>query len=102
MKNTGVRILLARMESHPEEFKWLFPHKLPVGAKWHDVMYIVMDLKNSFISEEDRKALIDKYATIQGEAFNEYVMEVLLHVDSPDSTSIMTDDKWPERTQRVG
>jgi hypothetical protein len=76
--NDGVKILLARMDSHPEEFADLFDSPIRrTSSRWNWVM-TVLEAKGSFLSEEDRTALLDKYHSIQGDNFTQHVMRELL------------------------
>jgi len=88
--NDGVKILLARMDSHPEEFADMFLLEQAsvtgvVGGRWGGVMRSLKD-KGSFLSEEDRTALLDKYHSIQGDNFTQYIMRELLE-DKKDKKS---------------
>jgi hypothetical protein len=81
--NKGVEILLARMDSNPEEF---FD-----GVKWEWVMRDVnkrvlkdrIDMEDGrvrlpFLSDEEVKALYDKMESLRGEQFTHKVMSTLL------------------------
>ena len=65
--NKGVEILLARMESNPDEF-------MGVNNKWVNLM----DSYEDHMAEEDRKALYAKYSTLHMDKFTEHVMKKLL------------------------
>lgn len=84
--NQGVQMLLARMDSHPEEFSFQFGLGDEVSSRWAAVMD---DLERRvsgqftspplpFLSDEEIKALHDKYIALQGDAFTHYVMNELL------------------------
>lgn len=85
--NDGVKILLARMDSHPEEFADIFVQEQSSrwGGRWQGIMKI-LEAKGSFLSEEDKTALLDKYHSIQGDNFTQYVMRELLE-DTKDKKS---------------
>ena len=65
--NKGIEILLARMESNPDEF-------MGVGNKWLKLMESYED----YMVEEERKALYAKYSTLHMDKFTEHVMKKLL------------------------
>ena len=86
--NDGVKILLARMDSHPEEFADIFVPEQSSrwGGRWYAMMNVLKD-RGSFLSEEDKTALLDKYHSIQGDNFTRYVMRELLE-DTKDTTDM--------------
>ena len=65
--NDGVKILLERMETHPDEF-------FDFGSKWASV---IGDHKD-FLEVEDRQALTDGLNKLMQQRFTEKVMEELL------------------------
>lgn len=67
--NKGIEILIARMESSPEEF--LTGNK---SGKWLHLMEQYED----YMEPEDRKALMDKYNSLKMQKFTEKVMKELL------------------------
>lgn len=67
--NKGIEILLARMESSPEEF--LTGNK---SGKWLHLMEQYED----YMEPEDRKVLMDKYNSLKMQKFTEKVMKELL------------------------
>jgi hypothetical protein len=82
--NQGVEILLARMDSHPEEFE-------PYGIWSWATDDIVSEIKEragkpglrsvtrvSFMADEELQALADKYASLQADMFTRKVMTQLL------------------------
>ena len=76
--NDGVKILLARMDSHPEEFADMFDSPVRrTSSRWQGIMKI-LEAEGGFLSEEDKTALLDKYHSIQGDNFTQYVMRELL------------------------
>ena len=68
--NDGVRILLERMETHPEEF-------FDFGSKWAN---IIGDHKD-FLKTEDRQALTDGLNKLMQQRFTEKVLEKLVNPD---------------------
>jgi hypothetical protein len=90
IQNKGVEILLSRMESHPEEFT--------EGTRWEWIISKVLDrvqgvsdlntlqrgstLPLPFLTDEEVKALYDKYMSLQGDVFSKRVMAELLRDDS--------------------
>lgn len=65
--NKGIEILLARMESNPDEF-------MGINNKWVNLM----DSYEEHMVEEDRKALYAKYSALHMDKFTEHVMKKLL------------------------
>jgi hypothetical protein len=78
--NQGVKIILGRIESHPEEFK-----RLHTKSRWAWAFNIIFN-DTSFISAEERAMVREKIAAIEGEEFTKRVLEELL-VDKPDDSS---------------
>lgn len=93
--NRGVRILLARMESHPEEFDYYTDRKKLVMSRWDWVIQAicrrvennhkanaayVLDLQ--FLTDEEVNSLHGKFMSIQGDAFTKKIMSELLEDDS--------------------
>ena len=91
--NQGVEILLARMESNPDEFMDMFIVgdsilSVGAGAKWEWIIlavleYVVDENKKplTFLTEEEVHAIYGKYVSIQGNNFTKHVMKKLL--DNP-------------------
>ena len=73
--NQGIEILLARMESHPDEFYNLH---LPSyrSSRWGSLLDEA--IKGKFTTEEERTALQDKLSSIQGESFTMAVLKELM------------------------
>ena len=65
--NKGIEILLARMDSNPDEF-------MGINNKWVNLM----DSYEDHMVEEDRKALYAKYSALHMDKFTEHVMKKLL------------------------
>jgi len=90
--NDGVKMLLARMDSHPEEFADMFVQdQSRIPGRWQGIMKI-LEAKGGFLSEEDKTALLDKYHSIQGDNFTQYVMRELLE----DTKELATRKSWEE------
>jgi hypothetical protein len=83
--NTGVEILLKRMDSHPEEFQGVGKgvrlrvygndDDYDVSRRWDGL--ISAALNSTFLTDEEREALLNKLSSIQGEAFTTAVVEEL-------------------------
>lgn len=65
--NKGVEILLARMESHPEEFT-------RDGDKWEHLF----NHYKKYMTEEDKQAFWDKLCEVRTQEFTERVIKALL------------------------
>lgn len=87
--NKGVELLLARMESNPEEFVR--------GGKWEWVISRVIDRMQSpydstvflFLNNEEVEALYRGVLSIQSEVFISKVMSELL-----DATYVVDEQMW--------
>ncbi len=71
--NEGVKILIERMKTNPEEFT--------DGSKWAGVIHGY----KSYLSKEDEKALDDAYNGLMQAKFTEKVMKELLAPEEDDS-----------------
>lgn len=71
--NKGIEMLLARMDSHPEEFAF----DAPIG-RWVWVQERLQRGELTFLSEEDVEAFKRKLDSVQGEAFTRTIMRELL------------------------
>ena len=71
--NDGVKILLARMETHPDEFINLITEH-HITTKWGEV---IADYEN-YLNPEDREALHHGLKKIHQQRFTEAVMQELL------------------------
>jgi hypothetical protein len=89
---TGVKILLQRMETHPEEFyKKLIPNDYESikDAKWHDIMHSIMTTIHEgkkvshalFFTDAEFDALYEGYKKIRRKAFDDRVMGEVLAPD---------------------
>lgn len=89
--NQGVQILLARMESHPQEFDYFTDKKKMPMSRWDWIiqavcrkieyernpkMPYVPDLQ--FLTDAEVHAIYEKFMSIQGDAFTRRVMTELL------------------------
>jgi hypothetical protein len=70
--NEGVKILLERMKTNPDEFI--------DGGKWASLLNRYKD----FLNEEDCKAITDKINTLMQQRFTEDVMKELLAPEEDD------------------
>ena len=82
--STGVKIILARIESHPEEFREQF-------GKWEDIInsvrnYMTEGKNHAYgMTEEEVKALYEKFREhIWVPQFNDMVMQRVLDPDKED------------------
>ena len=73
MMNEGVKILIERMKTNPEEFLQ--------GSKWAGLIHGY----KSYLSEEDAKILQDTYNGLMQQEFTEKVMTELLAPEEDDS-----------------
>lgn len=65
--NKGIEILLARMESNPDEF-------MGINNKWSNLI----ESNEEYMTDEDRKALFGKLHELRMDKFTEHVMKRLL------------------------
>jgi hypothetical protein len=88
--NRGIKILLKRMDSHPEEFRWFRAADEKsewdwivsplVKRKYHPTVPLC-DAPYPFLSDAEVSIVVSKFFSIQEEAFNEQVMRQLLEAD---------------------
>lgn len=89
--NIGVKTLLSRMDSHPEEFeldldilklkneKWSWVLDIVLGRTGHILDTFAQAVQPTFIlTPEEAQALHDKLFSIQSAAFTKRVMRTLL------------------------
>lgn len=87
--SAGVKILLQRMETNPEEFyKRLIPNDYDSirNVKWHDIMHSIMMTKIEgkkvvdalYLEDAEIDALFEGYKKIRRKAFDDSVMRELL------------------------
>lgn len=97
--NRGIEILLARMDSHPQEFS----NDIMLGryGRWNAVIDQVLAVGGSFTGEE-REALTTKLREMEREQFTQRVMKQLLngpevlntvHVRRPRPYTVTEEDK---------
>ena len=79
--NEGVKILLERIKTNPEEF-YDPKNGLHVSTKWGR---IIADYQG-FLDEEDKKALNDALSKMHQQAFTERVMKELLAPEEEDGS----------------
>lgn len=89
--STGVKILLQRMETHPEEFfvadELERDRPLRPSPKWHNVMTSVMQVKFKenargeaiYLTDTEVDALFAKYSELRRKSFDDYVMNAVLN-----------------------
>ena len=94
--NEGVQLILKRMDSHPEEFyedDTLGKMKPP--GKWRQIMVQVRSRVGAigeapnrrylpFLSHEEVAAIYDKWVSLQGPLFTDYVMRNILLEDAAE------------------
>lgn len=97
--NEGVEILLARMDSHPDEFDeygpwaWVF-NSVVAEVESRRGVSPVMNVYNrvSFLSDEELHALLNKYKALQARAFTNKVMSQLLNPPQLDTVPELPND----------
>jgi hypothetical protein len=72
--NDGMKIILERMKTHPEEFKGSDKNPFSLSGKWVNLVGIYEDN----LPEEDVKAFKDAFNVMRQEEFTAKVMEELL------------------------
>jgi hypothetical protein len=84
---TAVKILLQRMETHPEEFySEMPPNRAADNPKWGHLMTQIVSLKNGgdirgeaiFLTDAEKDALYDSYVKLRRKALDDYVMREVL------------------------
>lgn len=75
-----VQLLLARMESHPDEFGDSSP-KRPIDATPHDRWWKAMSLVNEYGAEEEKAALRAQMRKIKLDSAHGWMMDELLNGD---------------------
>jgi hypothetical protein len=87
---TGVKILLQRMETHPEEFYIeMVPNRVPDNPKWGHIIGQIVSLKHggdtrgdaTFLTVAEQDALYDSYVKLRRKALDDYVMREVLAPD---------------------
>lgn len=84
--NKGVEILLARMDSHPEEFST--SDRIPYSryGQWDSCIEAVLNTQNPF-TDEEREAVQTKLNELTLEQFTQRVMKKLLDGPEPAERS---------------
>ena len=91
--NQGIEILLARMDSNPEEFG----SNATRGGRWH---YLLAPLlgedrpKQSWATPEEIEAVQKKYHSIQGETFTKNVLKELLEDEQVEKVKDKLNVPW--------
>jgi hypothetical protein len=97
--NDGMKIILERMKTHPEEFKGSDKNPFSLSGKWVNLVGIYEDN----LPEEDVKAFKDAFNVMRQEEFTAKVMEELL---DPKSEQLELDLNIkrtpPPRMQQAG
>jgi len=79
--STGVKTLLARMKSNPDEFRGY-------GGKWHELLEGIQAVKNGAVSsswmpyaltQEEIDAIHEGHKQVRRMEFDEWVMKKILH-----------------------
>lgn len=88
--NDGVKIILERMKTHPEEFV----QSMHLGrTKWSSLV----DFYDNVLTDEEKKAIKDGIIELNRAEFTKKVMEKLLEEDKPAEL----DPEWWNRPQIV-
>jgi hypothetical protein len=83
----GVKILLERMDTNPEEF--IAPFNQIKGARWSNLMSGIIahklekDVRGdiNFLTEAEVDAVFEKYKTIRRKAFDDHILREVLGAD---------------------
>lgn len=86
--NQGLAILMERIDTHPEEFIGRSSVKAHM-SRWGALIDIATDPARSdtFITPEERVALVAKLAVVRGEQFHKEVLHKLMDAESGDDSS---------------
>lgn len=92
----SMEILMARMESHPEEFdttfkqimvghvgRWEFVTR-PLLMRYQAIVAGEFSFDVAFLSDDEVREVLCKLATVQGEAFTKRIMNELLQDERTD------------------
>lgn len=84
--NEGVKILLARMETHPEEFYVEYVNRMGNQTKWN----LIWQLYKEYLDPKDIEAFNQGVDKIHRQRFTELVMQELLdpHEDAQQELSL--------------
>jgi hypothetical protein len=72
--NSGIEIILARMDTHPDEFMF-------GNDKWK---FIYSDYFRDSLSEGEKGAIHDRLKQLRLEEFNQRVLQTLVPLEEPD------------------
>ena len=86
--NQGLAILMERIGTHPEEFIGR-SSTVTHMSRWGTLIDIATDPARSdtFITPEERAALVAKLAVVRGEQFHKDVLHRLMDAESGDDSS---------------
>lgn len=86
--NQGLAILMERIDTHPEEFIGRSSVKAHM-SRWGTLIDIATDHARSdtFITPEERAALVAKLAVVRGDYFHKEVLHKLMDAESGDDSS---------------
>lgn len=92
--NEGVKILIERMKTNPEEFivSEGYPYQVGSGSKWHGLI----ESHKLYLSPEDNKVLEEALNGLMQQRFTERVMKELLAPEEDDDMG-----KWFS-AQKIG
>jgi hypothetical protein len=88
--SVGVKILLERMDTNPEEFTTPMENQLTLrGARWGNLISAVIARKTekemrgdgNFLTDAEVDALFEKYKVLRRKAFDDFVMREVLGAD---------------------
>jgi hypothetical protein len=91
--SVGVKILLERMDTNPEEF--IAPMDAMRGARWGNTMTSIVGRKlgepirgdGNFLTDAEIDALYAKYMVIRRKAFDDHILREVLGADEELSSS---------------
>jgi hypothetical protein len=96
---TAVKILLQRMETHPEEFYIeMPPNRAADNPKWGHIITQIVSLKNGgdirgeaiFLTAAEQDALYESYTKLRRKALDDYVMREVLTPEEKEDTGTVT------------
>lgn len=91
--NQGLAILMERIDTHPEEFIGRSSVVAHI-SRWGTLIDIAADIKRSgtFITVDERAALLVKLSVVRGEQFHKEVLRSLMLDPAVDDSSDHTPD----------
>lgn len=105
--SAGVKILLQRMETNPEEFYVpIVPNNIPLNPRWGNLMSLVIRSKLNgepiadiiYLEPAEIDALYEGYKKIRRKAFDDYVMRsVLAPTEESELSSSTSGSLFTER-----